>query len=132
VTCLALDDAGRAWVGTVRGVSVIDAGGTLTDKSDDVWTTFGVDDGLIAQSVNALCVDSGGRMWCATSSGVSVLDTRGTLSDKSDDAWTASRRPMGSVMPYGACWTTQAEPGLRRKEGERPRRCGPFRQVDDA
>jgi ligand-binding sensor domain-containing protein len=55
VTCLAIDAAGRKWVGTVRGVTVLDDGGTPADKSDDRAATYGTADGLIAQSVNAIC-----------------------------------------------------------------------------
>jgi len=88
VTCLALDDAGRKWVGTVRGVTVLDDGQTPSDKSDDLCATFQVEDGLIAQSVNGVCVDGAGRLWCATSSGTCVLDPSGTPFDKSDDVWT--------------------------------------------
>jgi ligand-binding sensor domain-containing protein len=87
VTGLALDGAGRVWVGTVRGLSVLDDGGTVADKSDDRWATFASPDGLINESVNGVCVDASGRVWCATSGGVSVLDPNGTPLDKSDDVW---------------------------------------------
>ena len=89
VTCLAIDSFGRKWVGTVRGISVLDDGGTAADKSDDTWQTFWTADGLVGENVNGIYTDRAGRVWCATTSGVSVLDPGGTPFDKSDDVWTS-------------------------------------------
>jgi len=88
VTSMAIDGTGRKWIGTVRGLAVLDDGGTPSDKLDDVWVSFKTEDGLVQQNVNAIAIDDAGRAWCATNGGLSVLDPQGTPFDKTDDVWT--------------------------------------------
>jgi ligand-binding sensor domain-containing protein len=95
VTCLTIDSAGRKWVGTVRGLTVLDDGGTPSDKSDDQTLTLRTADGLVNQNVNAISVDTSGRAWIATTGGVNALDPAGTLFDKADDSWTSFRTADG-------------------------------------
>ncbi len=87
VTCLAIDSAGRKWVGTVRGVTVLDDGGTPADRSDDRAASFGTADGLANEDVYGVCLDVQGRVWLATSGGLSVLDPGHDPLDRSDDVW---------------------------------------------
>ena len=76
VSALAFDDQGRVWIGTSggSGLSVLDYGGTLADKSDDNWTTFRTLDGLADNVVNFLAKDKLGYIWIATPQGINYWD----------------------------------------------------------
>jgi ligand-binding sensor domain-containing protein len=119
VTCLALDGAGRKWIGTQSGVTVLDDGGTPSDKSDDVLEVFGTADGLVHQSVNAICISGTGRIWCATSGGVSILDPGGTPFDKSDDVWASFASADGLLADavYGVSVDAAGRAWLSTKGG---------------
>ncbi|HID85971.1 MAG TPA: hypothetical protein EYP55_01160, partial [Anaerolineae bacterium] len=66
---VVMDDGGRKWFATNRGVSILDDGGTA-DKSDDTWTTH-----LPNEDVTAIAMDSLGRVWVGTNgSGVARFD----------------------------------------------------------
>jgi len=53
------------WMGTGKGVAVLDHGGTLFNRSDDVWSTYTTDEGLASDIVQALTYGNG-RMWMGT------------------------------------------------------------------
>ena len=100
VQAIAIDGAGRKWIGTWDGgASVLDDGGTPYDKGDDTWTTFTTDDGLVSNYVYAIVVDGTGRKWFG-SWGVSVLDDGGTPHDKGDDTWTTFTTADGLADDY--------------------------------
>ena len=88
VLCVAVDPQGRKWVGTVRGVSVLDDHGTPHDSRDDTWLSFRGSDGLVNEGVMAIAFDTAGLEWFGTSGGLSVLDDKGTP-EKGDDMWTS-------------------------------------------
>jgi hypothetical protein len=87
-----VDAAGRVWIAHhyTHGISLLDPGTSLTDKSDDRWLNFDESDGLTPGHswVEDVFVDSGGKLWFGHGAGASRLDHRGTPFDKSDDVWT--------------------------------------------
>ncbi|MFN2182755.1 MAG: RHS repeat-associated core domain-containing protein, partial [Anaerolineae bacterium] len=88
VLTVAQDEGGRKWLGGGgAGLYVLDEGGTPLDKSDDVWMSFTLDDGLISEEVYSIAPDGAGSIWIATREGLNLLDTAGTPFDKSDDHW---------------------------------------------
>jgi len=88
---LAVDSQGRLWMATWGGgIFVLDHGGTPFDKSDDTWTQFTSNDGLVYNWLYALALDEAtGQVWAGSwGYGISRLDYAGTVEDKSDDTWT--------------------------------------------
>jgi ligand-binding sensor domain-containing protein len=72
VTSLDIDQADRVWIGTQRGVSVIDYNNTLADKSDDrvEGNNLTTVDGLENNSINDIAVDQDEIVWIATAGGL--------------------------------------------------------------
>jgi ligand-binding sensor domain-containing protein len=71
VNALAIDEAGRVWVGTDGGLSVL--------TPDGSWTTYtSRNSGLVAYSIEALAIDAVGRVWAGTNGGLSVLAPDGS------------------------------------------------------
>jgi len=96
VYAVAVDGGNRLWLGTDGGgMSVLDHGGTPSDKGDDTWATFTTADGLAHNYVCAIAIDEGGCLWFGTWDRVSALDDGGTPFDKGDDAWTTFTHPDG-------------------------------------
>lgn len=74
VYAIAEGNGGRQWFGTTQGgVSVLDDGGTLLDKSDDAWTNFTAADGLVDNLVSVITMDDERGVWFGTDSGLGVL-----------------------------------------------------------
>jgi len=99
VLALATDSADRKWIGTYRGLAVLDDGTTPHDTSDDDWEVFREADGLPEETVTEVAIDAADRKWIAsTRQGIAVLDDKGTLHDKSDDVWQllGEGNPLGS------------------------------------
>ena len=66
VTALAIDPEGRVWVGTTRGITLLDHGRRRT---------YTVADGLAENWITAIALDRVGRVWCGTyGGGLSVWD----------------------------------------------------------
>jgi ligand-binding sensor domain-containing protein len=137
VYAIAVDSAGRLWVGTYDGVSVLDHGGTPFDKKDDAWTTFTTADGLADNGVKAIAVDGAGRLWFGTGGGVSVLDHGGTPFDKIDDAWASFTTADGlagnsvyaiAVDGAGRLWVGTYDGGVSVLDHGGT----PFDKIDDA
>jgi ligand-binding sensor domain-containing protein len=78
VHAVAVDCSGNPWLGTDGGgVSVLNYGSTLTDKSDDVWTTYRGGETLLSGNIRAIVVDDCERIWFGTfGGGASVYTTR--------------------------------------------------------
>ena len=75
VYAVAVDRAGDLWLGTDGGVSVLDYRGTLTNKDDDVWTTYGGET-LLSGHIRAITIDERGQVWLGTfGGGASVHST---------------------------------------------------------
>jgi ligand-binding sensor domain-containing protein len=89
VSAMARDAAGRKWLATPGGAGVLSDSGTPHNTSDDTWTVFTTNDGLIQNWVEGVAIDAGGRKWFGTAGGVSVLDDKGTPDNKADDTWTS-------------------------------------------
>ncbi len=99
VNAIAIDSGGGKWFGTYDGgVSYLDDNGTLNNKTDDTWTSFTTNDGLVNNTVFVIAIDSGGGKWFGTrGSGVSYLDDNATPDNKSDDTWTSFTTNDGLV-----------------------------------
>jgi ligand-binding sensor domain-containing protein len=68
------ETAGEVWLGTWGdGVARLNYAGTITDKSDDTWTTFATDDPLPDNYVPAV-LPEGDHAWLATYDGLTVTD----------------------------------------------------------
>ncbi|MCB0141297.1 MAG: hypothetical protein KDE50_15430 [Caldilineaceae bacterium] len=64
VNVVLVDQFDRVWFGTDgEGISLLDYNGTLSDKSDDLWTTYGPSPILPNGYVQALTVDNWGQVW---------------------------------------------------------------------
>lgn len=117
---LAVDGAGRIWIGTNQisgssetgyGVSVLNTRGTPFNRSDDTWTTFNTNSGLAHNAVRAVITAGSGTTWIGTREGLSRLDYGSSPFYKSDDRWrtyTADERLAGNsvyaVAGFGAQW----------------------------
>lgn len=110
VSSIAIDAAGRVWIGThetsynVRRRDFEDGGLSLFDPATGRWTNFtrrNTDDdghapwsGLRSNDVSTVAVDWAGRVWVGsgnlhsfTGAGISVLSFGADPFDPSDDAW---------------------------------------------
>jgi len=77
VKAIAVDHSENLWLGTDGGgVSVLDYAGTLTDKGDDVWTTYRGGEVLLSGNIEAVTIDAWGQVWLGTfGGGASVYST---------------------------------------------------------
>lgn len=74
VRAVAVDTAGRLWIGYfTNGVDVWDYGNPAT-FADDVWDRFTSFEGLASDLVRELHVSDDGRVWVGTLAGLSVYD----------------------------------------------------------
>ncbi|MFQ5854540.1 MAG: two-component regulator propeller domain-containing protein [Anaerolineae bacterium] len=62
VRAITFDAAGRLWLATSSGLSVLDHTGTPFDKADDTWTRFSTSDGLAGNGVRGILFDASGRL----------------------------------------------------------------------
>ncbi|WP_068436075.1 hybrid sensor histidine kinase/response regulator [Magnetospirillum sp. XM-1] len=96
VHALHYDSAGRLWVGTQRGLNLLeDAGkGTfrrfLNDPDDP--------ESLPSNTVNGIAEDRFGRIWLATSNGIGILDARRDGKPRFLRLGNASGLPNGTVL----------------------------------
>jgi two-component system sensor histidine kinase ChiS len=107
---LAMDDAGRIWIGTVQesqsgetgsGISVLDPNGTPFDRSDDTWATFTTYSGLAHNAVRKVAAVGSNVTWIGTKEGLSCLSYGSSPYDSSDNRWTtytASGRLAGNSV----------------------------------
>jgi ligand-binding sensor domain-containing protein len=96
-SCLAIEGNGRVWIGTTwktndgevgDGVSVLDAGGTPFDDSDDAWVTFTTYDGLAHDAVRAVAASGDNTLWIGTKEGISQLEYGISPFTDNDNRWT--------------------------------------------
>lgn len=71
VTGLSIATDGKLWIGTYRGVSCLDYGGTPSSKSDDVWANLTTACGLSNNIVRSITVGPDGGVWIGTFNGLS-------------------------------------------------------------
>jgi len=111
VSAVAVDWAGRVWVGsgnlrsfTGAGISVLSFGTDLFDRSDDTWEHYDVFDGVPSNNVTAIAVDVERREIWVTAA----------------PYWTNGVRLGGGVGRFdGVHWTTYGtESGLVAAEGD--------------
>ncbi len=105
------DSSGRAWISTLKGVSVFDG---------ESWENYSSNNsGLLDGWVRELVVDSHGMVWIGLGSGVNTFD---------GEHWTAysasdSPLPKGQYMwaiaidPSGRAWIGTSADGLRIYDG---------------
>lgn len=76
VSAITFDDKNNVWIGTTdgSGLSVLNYKGTLSNKTDDLWTTYRTIEGLSDNSVNYLTKDRLGYIWIATPNGINYWD----------------------------------------------------------
>jgi len=75
LSCIAIDDFGRVWIGTQRdGVYILDYNNTLNDKSDDQVFNLDINDNLYGNSIRSLAYDDDGIMWIGTTAGLNSFD----------------------------------------------------------
>lgn len=99
ISTLAVDGAGRIWIGTDQkssggevgyGVSVLDASRTPFSSSDDTWATFDTYDGLTDNAVRVMAAVGSSAVWLGTKAGLSHLAYGSSPFSSSDDRWTTS------------------------------------------
>jgi diguanylate cyclase (GGDEF)-like protein len=76
---MAIDHAGRLWVGTMGGGVQVLTGRERGDQAGDqagrpVFARIGVREGLPDDNVDSLLVDVGGRIWASTDGGLAVIE----------------------------------------------------------
>ncbi|MEZ4711519.1 MAG: two-component regulator propeller domain-containing protein [Caldilineaceae bacterium] len=92
VNVVLVDQLDRVWFGTDgEGISVLDHKGTPSDKSDDLWTTYGPSPILPNGYVQALTEDNLGQVW--------VGNFGGGLSVKSNIEFKSLYMPL-IMVPY--------------------------------
>ena len=104
---ITVDPAGGMWLlisheGRLdqSGCTIIffDDNGTLTNKTDDTWMPFYIEDGLAGNNVSAIGIDGFGEKWIgSTDRGLSYLDDNGTPENKTDDTWATFTTAHGLV-----------------------------------
>jgi ligand-binding sensor domain-containing protein len=62
---IQVDDEGRVWIATFRGLYVV---------TGDEWQAFSTEDGLIDDNILSMAFDRQGRAWLGTVGGISVFD----------------------------------------------------------
>ena len=114
VRSLALDTTGRLWVGTERGLFVLNV--SMGEVEADLDHTGG----LPSDSVLALMQDSGGWMWAGTAAGVSMVDmsARALVTYTTRDGLVHDRVTSLAEHPDGTVWVATAG-GLSRLDRTR-------------
>jgi signal transduction histidine kinase/ligand-binding sensor domain-containing protein/CheY-like chemotaxis protein len=96
VHALYHDSAGRLWVGTQRGLNL------LEDAEKGTFRRFLNDPGdpesLPSNTVNGIAEDRFGRIWLATSNGIGILDTRRNGEPRFLRLGNSSGLPNGTVL----------------------------------
>ena len=76
---IQIDNTGMKWMvgtaddGSIPGLVSFNDNKTPTDKSDDRWTYYTANDGLIGTAVTSISIDENDDIWISTNSGVNYL-----------------------------------------------------------
>jgi len=70
VEAIERDGQGRLWLGTRSGLNLLDPRGSPHVKSDDVWTSWRVEDGLVDSVIDDVAIDGSGSVRVASGSGL--------------------------------------------------------------
>ncbi|MFN2189112.1 MAG: CARDB domain-containing protein, partial [Candidatus Promineifilaceae bacterium] len=131
LTSIVIDENGRKWFGTDgSGISVLEDGGTLFDKSDDSWRTITEDDGLVDDRITTMAIDNDGTLFIGTwRSGVNVVASTGATIWESDIALDLEyglgiepgmvSQAITSVQPIAASGKYYLEAELLSPNGQR-------------
>jgi hypothetical protein len=93
VQAIALDQRGRAWLGTTRGVAVLELPST-DQGGQPLWKIYHqANSGLVGNDVLAIAADDAGQMWIGTSQGLNRFDPV-------RDEWTTFT-PHNAPLPTG-------------------------------
>jgi len=96
---------GTVWLGTIFGLSILNAGGTSTNLTTD--------DGLPNSRVTTLAFADGDVLWIGTNGGLSSLDDGDWTSYTAADGLPSDWINSVAVAPDGAVWVATRE-GLAR------------------
>jgi len=75
ISCIAFDDFGRVWIGTLSdGVYILDYNHTLSKKSDDEVSHLLIQDNLYSNEIFSIASDHDGIVWIGTAGGLNSFD----------------------------------------------------------
>jgi sugar lactone lactonase YvrE len=106
VQTIALDRDGRVWIGTTRGVAILE----LPQKGPAQWTIYNRDNsGLPDNDVHALAAGDEGQMWIGTDSGLTRFErnTWTTFTSLNSPLPALELRDL-TVAPDGSVWAATA------------------------
>jgi len=120
LTCLAVDEFGRKWIGTQHdGIIVYDDLGTPDDKNDDPRPLIiKTSSGLLSNEISSISISRDGTIWIGTSKGVnyifeqSVQELRGLpadnitslLVDGNNNIWAGSKSGLNYFNSAQYSW----------------------------
>lgn len=85
---ITIDASGGKWFASMGGgISFLDDNGTPLIKSDDTWTTFRTEDGLINDYAAKIVIDDLGGKWFVAGDVINYLDDNATPINKADDTF---------------------------------------------
>jgi len=115
-------DGDTVYFGGLEGFEILDYKGTLEDKSDDDWTLYTENDGLLAVRVNCIAKDLDGIIWLGTSGGLNYYDpfweyvgsvslpgelgltVNNILVDGLSQKWVGTSSGLGRLSPDNSTW----------------------------
>ncbi len=93
---MAFDDQGILWVGIY--VDYLQEGG-ITMFTNNAWTTFTMDNGLVSEQVKRIAIDQDNFIWIATGNGLSKLKVNNIGFDETNPAeFTIYPNPAGNEL----------------------------------
>lgn len=95
LTCIAIDQAGKIWVGGKNGIAV---------RSGTAFTNYTAESVLPDNSVNAIVVGRDGSVWVGTDNGVGVFQNNTWKVFKSADGLVSDKATALVVDNNGAIW----------------------------
>jgi ligand-binding sensor domain-containing protein len=95
LTCIAVDQTGRIWVGGKNGIAV---------KSGTTFTNYTAESGLPDNNVNSIVVGNDGSVWVGTDNGVGVFQNNAWKVYKSTDGLAGDKATAMVVDNNGAIW----------------------------
>ncbi|MFB0534822.1 MAG: two-component regulator propeller domain-containing protein [Anaerolineae bacterium] len=131
ITAIAVDKAGRVWVGSEEtglaggpGVSVFDGTGPALSGAEG-WRIYTTADGLAYDSTSAIAVDAAGNVWLGAHSlfygggeGVSVFDGTSFRRYAVGDGLASNEVTAVATDGAGNVWVGTKENGISRYDGQ--------------